>query len=562
LSISVKTTAVSCLVIILLLTGSSLISISLQSGLARVMIQSYVLGQGKALVEYEESQKASLEEMAEINIEICSDLAASFIYNFDQDNLKVLLANFVKLDGIIAMEAVDADGSSFAAAWKDSVIKTGDKIPQNAPFKQDFFYSRDAVHNGEKVGVIKLYYTDQLVKQGILDKKKKTEKSIKEFRVIASKSIGKSIKTQIFAAVCIVIALIVSLVLSIRVFVSRPINSTVKMIEDIAQGEGDLTKRLVVANEDEMGALAKWFNMFVAKLQGIISNVADNCVKLNIASNELLGISKDMTEGAGSMCNRSDAVASAADEMSSNMSSVAAAVEESAVNINMVSSATQAMTATIGEIAGNTEKTRITSNQAVDKTKNASENIDNLNRSAKEIGKVMETITDISDQINLLALNATIEAARAGDAGKGFAVVANEIKALAQQTAEATLEIREIIKGIQGYTNETVSEIKDITIAIDSVNKMIDTVAAAVEEQSVTTREIADNVKQAADGIDEVTEKVTRSSGVANTIAKDIADVNLTSNEMSKNSSHINSSADALSKLSEELKQAIEQFKI
>jgi len=345
-------------------------------------------------------------------------------------------------------------------------------------------------------------------------------------------------------------------------YIVRSINEVGAGLEDAAEGDGDLTKRLDIRNKDEVGNLARWFNVFVKKLQSIIADIAGNSEKLNNSSGSLLAIAKEMSGGADKMSTKSGSVAAAAEEMSSNMSSVAAAAEESSTNINMVSAAAEEMTSTITEIAQNTEKTKITSNQAVSQAKKASENIDNLSESAKEIGKVVETITDISEQTNLLALNATIEAARAGEAGKGFAVVASEIKSLAQQTAEATMEIKGKIEGVQGSTLETVSEIEGITIAINNVNEMIDTVAAAVEEQSVTTKEIAVNVTQAAQGIQEVTENVTQSSSVATGIATDIADINQTASEMSDNSSKVNKSADDLNQLSENLRKTVDQFKI
>jgi methyl-accepting chemotaxis protein len=125
---------------------------------------------------------------------------------------------------------------------------------------------------------------------------------------------------------------------------------------------------------------------------------------------------------------------------------------------------------------------------------NASSNINQLGEAANTIGKVIETNTDISEQVNLLALNTTIEAARAGEAGKGFAVVANEIKELAKQTANATQEIKEKIGGIQGTTSTTVRQITEITQVITIVNDVVTNIATAVEEQSAATLEIADNV--------------------------------------------------------------------
>ncbi len=362
------------------------------------------------------------------------------------------------------------------------------------------------------------------------------------------------------SVVCVLTALI------LMWFVARslvgPIKLVVSGLKDAAEGEGDLTKRLDVKGKDEIGSLSRWFNVFIKKLQGIISDIAGNSKKLDGSARDLLAISKNMSEGADKMTSKSNTVAAAAEEMSANISSVAAAAEESSTNISMVSAAAEEMTSTINEISKNMEQTRVTSNQTVLRAKKTSGNIDKLSKSALEIGKVVETINDISEQTNLLALNATIEAARAGEAGKGFAVVASEIKSLAQQTAGATLEIKEKIESIQDSTHETVSEVEEITVAINSVNEMIDTVAAAVEEQSATTKEIATNVTQAAQGIQEVTENVAQSSAVANDIAQDIAEVNQSSNEMSNNSLQVNTSAKELNSLSEELKITVDQFKV
>jgi len=220
------------------------------------------------------------------------------------------------------------------------------------------------------------------------------------------------------------------------------------------------------------------------------------------------------------------------------------------------------MTSVIKEIAQNTEKARTVTGEAVSEAAETSEKVDELGRAANEIGKVTETITEISEQTNLLALNATIEAARAGEAGKGFAVVANEIKDLAKQTAEATGEIRKKIEGIQTSTKGTVIHIKQITKVINNVNEIVATIATAVEEQSVTTREIADNVTQASQGLGEITENVAQSSSVADEIAKDIADVNQTSGEMSNTSSQVNTSAEDLSKEAEQLMGMVGQFQV
>ena len=374
--------------------------------------------------------------------------------------------------------------------------------------------------------------------------------------------VASHIRTIVLGITLLVLTLagLLSWVLSGRFI--RPINLMVAGLKDIAEGDGDLTMRLDAGGKDELSEMARWFNTFVQKLQGIITDIAGDAKELDASSSGLLSISGEVSGGVEKMSEKSNRVAAAAEEMSGNMASVTAAVEQSASNIGMVSAAAEEMTSTISEIAKSTAQTRTTSHDAVARTHTASGQISELSRSAREIGNVVETITDISEQTNLLALNATIEAARAGSAGKGFAVVAGEIKELARQTAGATLEIKEKIQNIQSATGQTVTEIEAVAGGISSVNEMIDTVAAAVEEQSATTREIAQNVSQAASGIHEVTEKITLSSAVAEEISAEIKEVSEAAALISENSTRIDTSAGGLSTLSGKLKETVHLFRI
>lgn len=342
----------------------------------------------------------------------------------------------------------------------------------------------------------------------------------------------------------------------------KPLNSAVAGLKDIAEGEGDLTMRLQVTSKDEIGDMAHWFNTFIEKLQGIIKQIAENSTSVGSSSEQLSSISEELLTGAEDTSQRSTNVATSSEEMSANLNNVAAAMEESSTNANMVATAAEEMSSTINEIAENAEKARGVSSDAVAQANKASDSMEQLSDAANKIGKVTETITEISEQTNLLALNATIEAARAGEAGKGFAVVANEIKELAKQTAEATLDIKNLIDDVQNSSNSTSEGIIQISDVITGVNDIVSTIASAVEEQTAATQEIANNIAQASQGIQEVNENVNQSSDVSTGISKDIAEVSLAAQSITSSSNDVKQSAQDLLARSQELNAIVGSFKV
>ncbi|MGD9947184.1 MAG: methyl-accepting chemotaxis protein [Desulfobulbus sp.] len=358
------------------------------------------------------------------------------------------------------------------------------------------------------------------------------------------------------------IALLVGIVFAL--LLTRAITGPVRKTATFAQAmaNGDFTTKLDVNQGDEIGVMAQSLNLMVGQLGSMIKEIVGGISRLSMSSTDLAAVSRQLSSAAKDTADKSGSMAAATEEMSTNFQSVSAAMEQSTSNVNMIASSTEEMTATVNEIAESAEKARIITGKAVKQSQSTTGKMTELGESAIKIGRVTETITEISEQTNLLALNATIEAARAGEAGKGFAVVANEIKELARQTAEATVDIKNQISEMQTTTNLTIEDIGKISEVILEINTVINAIATAVEEQSAATNEISGNISQASMGIAEVNENVAQSSVVVADITRDVSDISLQSTQVRDGSSHVQSSAQTLSELADQLEAMVKKFKV
>ena len=340
--------------------------------------------------------------------------------------------------------------------------------------------------------------------------------------------------------------------------ISKPLIQSVDFAKKIAGG--DLTARLAYERKDEIGILVNALNDVAKNLSSMFGDISVSVEDLAASSSSLTGISNEMIGNAEDTEAKSNQVAAAAEEMSSNVHSVTATMEEASTSMSVITETIQNMDKTISEISQKTGNAREISSRAVNQAQSATSKIDELSGASNEIGQVTETITDISEQTNLLALNATIESARAGEAGKGFAVVAGEIKTLAQQTAEATKEISLKVQSVQSLTSGTMAEINEISSIINQIDEIVEYVSHAVEQQSATTREIAENVEQTSTGMSEINNMMNQNMQVTSEITKDITGVNTAAIGISDSSAKVSRSADDLSDLAEKLKSMMSKF--
>lgn len=315
------------------------------------------------------------------------------------------------------------------------------------------------------------------------------------------------IKSTIVIAL-VVMSLSIAIGFGIARSITKPINTTVSMLMDIAEGEGDLTRRLDESSGDELGLLGHWFNIFVGNIQTLVVSINSLASQLASASEEMSVTMSQMSGSTKEQQKQIEQVATAVTEMATSIQEVArnaSGAEDSATRADSeVREGMQIVSESISSI-----------NSLAGEIERGSSVIHELERNSENIGSVLDVIKSIAEQTNLLALNAAIEAARAGEQGRGFAVVADEVRTLASRTQESTQEIQSMIELLQAESKKAVSvmnvsstttktnveqaaragkSLDTIALAVADIMQVNTQIACASEEQSSVSEEIDQNI--------------------------------------------------------------------
>ncbi|MCC6581253.1 MAG: methyl-accepting chemotaxis protein [Phycisphaeraceae bacterium] len=444
-----------------------------------------------------------------------------------------------KRDGENILEAQDADGHKFI----QSIIDKARNVKEGQCDYETYMWKNKGETEARKKVAAVMYFEpwDWVIGAGTYfdDYKDVTDK--------VAKANMELVQWTAMIAGGLLLALIpLSIVVSRRL--SHPLLLLVDRLKDIAQGEGDLTKRMDVHSRDEVGDVARWFNTFLTKIHDTIAQVAGSAQAVAGASTEIAGSCDQMASGIRQQSDQVTQISAALEQVSASVVEVAQQSNQAATS----AAESGEVARTGGEVVAQT----INDMQAISKAVEAtSESVEELGKRSEQIGKIVEVINDIADQTNLLALNAAIEAARAGEHGRGFAVVADEVRKLADRTTKATEEIAGSITAIQTETKQAVER---MNVGANQVQAGVD----RAKEAGKSLEKIVAKANDVAKLIQSIAAAAEQQSAASEEVSRSVQSINEATRQTSEGTAQTAEAAGHLSAKAEELQKLVGQFKL